>query len=247
MPAGISIPIMKGSLWTPRMLAAELWLDPRRLVTGTTTVTNWANSGAAAINPMTAATTKCPATGTGINGRPTIDFDGTTDVMKSTSLANTVITASLWSCLVVFRYTGTATEDPGNGDANAGPIGDNGPAGGAGGYWGPSTSATKFDNHIFTGGSKVQEQFTITAPSNHFAICQQFGGKIYTSFDGAALTAGTTAGSITAINNSLAVGISADQSVFYKGSVGDIIVSKRQWTAAEIALLNHWVQGRYGL
>jgi hypothetical protein len=214
-------------------------LDPTR---GFTANTSWVDQAQSVSFAYTSVSSSQATSGTGINGTPTVELDGggtgVAGYFSSSNALSTIVSASAWTALLVFKYTGSVADTVSY--VNAGIIED------TGGDWWQTVSTTKLHAGQYSGG--VRDDATpITPSTNYYALIKFDGSKVYTSLNGAAFDAGVASGNISTLTSPLVVASDYAKTVGFKGSFGDLVVWNVLLGSTDLAAAQAWAHARYGI
>lgn len=231
----------KVSSFSPTAISGlKLWMRPDLNVTTVSgQVTGWLDMMGTA-NVFSNTGTHITQ-GAGINGRVAINFSSTDSYLSSTSTLSQVMTASAWTALIVFQYTGAAAEGA-NYYTNPFVIGDADNA-----FWGLTTSTTKLDAGQFNGTTFNVDQTTITTSTNYVAIAKYDGAHIFTAVNSNTFDAGTAATNISSLATALRIGKNNGATVGFKGAIGDILIFNQTLSVSSCNELMAWARAKYGI
>lgn len=212
-----------------------VWWDPSDIskftFDGSGHISTWTSSDAAARVLSAAAS---PDRGTSLNGKASVDLNGTTQQFTGTVLINTLIGASSWTVGFTVKDTGSQA-DSGLSFFNACIL-----ASSNDGYFSVGTTATQiYAGQDNAGAGTPYDIVAASASTAHYIVAQYDAGagKIFISVDGGAFDAGTTVGAVGVSATAIIVGGSGVSHTHLKGSIGDIAVWKSKLAGANLTNL----------
>ena len=235
----ISSPGALGAASPTEIPGLQLWLDASRGVSGSP-ITGWADQSGNR-RDFGAWDILRPSAGNGINGHPTVDFDGVGNVMVTGSftLADLVQTSG-WTVFAVFRYQGSSLGEP-NVWLQPPVIADNG------GFWGMHVTALRFSGFGWD-GRETTASLDTAAGASSYGYVRFDGSRLRVGLNGSA-TAEVPCGALTekALPYWVEVGRGFPSATFFKGSIGDIAVWNRSLPSEELERVELYFAAKYGL
>lgn len=151
------------------------------------------------------------------NGRPGLLFDGSNDVLTSSSALSTVMTASTCEMMIVFRVAASNTNLAVSPWTNDAIICDES------GYFGlfARSNATLY-GFIWDGAAKTVTA-TYVPGTMHVVNLRHAGGTLYMSIDGGAETS-TACGNVAVLTGNLALGLRAAVGAYLRGEVAEVLI-----------------------
>lgn len=224
-----------GGLFSPLDISGlKLWLDAADATTITESgglVSNWADKSGNGI-AMTASGTSRPTTGTRtINSKNALDFDGTTDILSSTSTLNDIATNSAvtgFFVLQVDAYTASAKAIFASGtNLRLNEI---------------NTGGGRFSFVNDDGGSDTVNSSSATTATTYALMLRHEGGNIYISRDGGAESSAASGDTATMTST-----IQISESNAFDGILGEVLFYNRALTANEIATVTAYLKSKWGI
>jgi hypothetical protein len=225
-----------GDAFTPKNLpGCTLWLrGDLGIHASGTNVSQWDDQSGNGHIFLPGATQ--PSIGSGINGQPTVDFDGAATSITCSDALSTIITASAWTAFAVYDYTGTATTTA-TSYMNPPIIRD------VGAFWGLFASTQNLIAYCWDGADKSARP-TASANTNYYATTLLLSGTIFAE-ENLLGTSSAASGNITTLTNSVNLGAAFGAGAWFKGSVGEIIVYNRALSSPEAVRVQRYLSANW--
>lgn len=182
-----------------------------------------------------------PMSGTSLNGKDSVDFDGVNAYFTNPDTINDFLPAGSWTIGFPFKDAGSIA-DTGFDFLNAAIL-----ASVTDGYFSLGTTATQvYAGQDNAGAGTPYELVAASAATAHYAIVQyDVGtGEIAISIDGSSLSAGTSVSAIGTSATSIQVGKSGVVGAYFKGSLGDLAIWKSKLAGADLTALKAFLASR---
>jgi hypothetical protein len=227
------------SVWAPTMMPdCTLWLRPD---VGFVPNTSWADQIQGFVFPYTSLGGSTAVLTNNINGHKSVTTTvGANGFFSSSgiSVLSNIVSASAWTFLTVFQYTGVVTPSIGSGYNNPSILVDHN------GYWWQSVSTTNYGSGQYSGANH-EDDTTIVSSGTYYVLTYFDGGHIYTSLNGGPFDAGTAVGNISVLTNYFNILTNYNGTSSMAGSVGDIVVWNQN-VSQYAPQIFAWVHSRWG-
>ncbi len=228
--------------WRPTTTSGlQLWLRADMGVTGTSTVDQW-DDQSGNNRDFTATSISRPALNTtGLNGLPSIDFDGVNDTMYSTAPLSDLITNSASTAILVYEITSYIN--------NSAPYNTDSVISQSAAYWGIShkTSGPSVQFYIWDGADRTRDVIGPAAPGDVIAVHRHFGGNVYGSVNGSAENSGVS-GNVQVLTGTMALGsANGGANTFANIRLAEVIVYNTDIGDADVARAKGYANSRYGV
>lgn len=215
------------------------WWDPTQGIAfqggpgGAPNVGAWTSADASG-RVLTATGVTVPVTGTALNSKASITFDGATGYFTNGVTINTLLGASSWTVGLAFKDTGSIAST-GNYFTMAAFL-----ASVTDGVFALGTTATQvYGGQGDTGAGSTFDIRAASASTAHYAVIQYDAGagKIFISVDGGSFDAGTTVAVLGTSVTTITVGKSGVVGAFEKGSLGNLCIWKSKIAGSNLTSL----------
>lgn len=169
---------------------------------------------------------------TTLGGQPSIDFDGSSDVLKTTSLASAFLTTSAGTVLAVFQADAINTSNANAYDNDAVWCNDDGQVGVGLHSTGPKTQAFNQD-----AGALDDSEITIATGTAYVHVWQHDSGNVESYLNNNTAQDVTTSGNTTALNTTLVIGANYAEVAFFDGQMTMLIAYNTALSDADIDLV----------
>lgn len=231
--------------WSPASVSAITgWFRADTVTTSGTSVTQWTDKSGNGRHILQATAAKQPtliASDPNFDNAPSIDFDGTSDVMTG-SLFTAYFVNTSWACAVVYRAdTITGTGSASFPFANNTIIGSD-----ASGWFGISCRNTPvLYGYSNDGAYQTAENTGLAAAAVQQALFINTGGTMTLRINGTLGTSDTIG--IAGFSSQLMNVGSALGGNYFNGQIAEIVCSNATWTATDILRWNNYCADRYGI